>query len=140
MEIMIRHVGKLMAFPATVASVLKVSQNEKSGAAELAKVIQSDPAMSAEILRIANSVYFSRGGRRILDIKDAVVRIGFSNTKKIAMSISVFKVSKDQNYATGFNHQDYWFHCLAVAIIAEMIAKNSQLVISGGGIYQWFTS
>jgi len=129
MEIMIRHVGKLMAFPATVASVLKVSQNEKSGAAELAKVIQSDPAMSAEILRIANSVYFSRGGRRILDIKDAVVRIGFSNTKKIAMSISVFKVSKDQNYATGFNHQDYWFHCLAVAIIAEMIAKNSQLVI-----------
>lgn len=129
MEIMSQHIGKLMAFPATVASVLKVSQSERSGAAELAKVIQSDPAMSAEILRIANSVYFSRGGRRILDIKDAVVRIGFSNTKKIAMSISVFKVSKDQNYATGFNHNDYWFHCLAVAIIAEMIAKNSQLII-----------
>ena len=129
MEIMSRHINKMMAFPATVASVLRVSQSERSGAAELAKVIQSDPAMSAEILRIANSVYFSRGGRRILDIKDAVVRIGFGNTKKIAMSISVFKISKDQNYATGFNHNDYWFHCLAVAIIAEMIAKNSQLVI-----------
>lgn len=129
MEIMGRHISKLMAFPATVASVLKVSQSEKSGASELAKVIQSDPAMSAEILKIANSVFFSRGGRRILDIKDAVVRIGFSNTKKIAMSISVFKISKDQNYATGFNHNDYWFHCLAVAIIAEVIAKNSCLVI-----------
>lgn len=128
-EIMRRHISKLMAFPATVASILKVSQNEKSGAGELAKVIQSDPAMSAEILKIANSVYFSRGGRRILDIKDAVVRIGFIQTKKIAMSISVFKISRDQNYATGFNHNDYWFHCLAVAIIAQTIAKNSQLVI-----------
>lgn len=128
MDIMRRHIGKLMAFPATVASVLKVSQNDKSGAAELAKVIQSDPAMSAEILKIANSVYFSRGGHRILNIKDAIVRIGFTQSKNIAMSISVFKIAENQNYATGFNHNDYWFHCLAVAIIAEAIAKNSQLL------------
>lgn len=128
MEIMRKHIGNLMAFPATVASILRVSQSEKSGAGELAKVIRSDPAMSAEILKIANSVYFSRGGRRILDIKDAVVRIGFVQTKKIAMSLSVFKIAQNQNYATGFNHNQYWFHCLAVAIIAEAIAKNSQLI------------
>ncbi|NLD49156.1 MAG: HDOD domain-containing protein, partial [Clostridiaceae bacterium] len=89
MQLMRTHIGKLLAFPATVAGVLKVSQNEKSGAGELAGVIRSDPAMAAEILKIANSVHFSRGGQRILDIKDAVVRIGFGQTKTIAMSLSV---------------------------------------------------
>lgn len=127
-DIMRRHIGNLLAFPATVASILRVSQSEKSGAAELAKVIGADPAMAAEILKIANSVYFSRGGRRIISIKDAVVRIGFIQTKKIAMSLTVFEVSKDQNYATGFNHNEYWFHCLAVAILSETIAKCSGLV------------
>ena len=126
--LMRRHIGKLFAFPATVASVLRVSQSEKSGAGELAQVIRSDPAMSAEILKIANSVYFSRGGKRILDIKDAVVRIGFVQTKKIAMSISVFQISKEQNYATGFDHTEYWFHCLAVAVIAEHLTKGNRLI------------
>jgi HD-like signal output (HDOD) protein/DNA-binding response OmpR family regulator len=128
MQLMRNHIGKLLAFPATTASILKVSKDEKSGAAELARVIRSDPAMSAEILKIANSVHFSRGGRRILDIKDAVVRIGFGQTKTIAMSLSVFKISRTQNYATGFNHVEYWLHCLAVAIIAEKISENSQLL------------
>ncbi|NLE00946.1 MAG: HDOD domain-containing protein, partial [Fibrobacter sp.] len=126
--IMRKHIGKLLAFPATVASILKVSQNEKSGAGELAHVIRADPAMSAEILKLANSVYFSRGGRRILDIKDAVVRIGFAQAKNIAMSLSVFEISKERNYATGFDHTEYWFHCIAVATIAEKLAKVSQLI------------
>ena len=84
--------------------------------------------MSAEILKLANSVYFSRGGRRILDIKDAVVRIGFAQAKNIAMSLSVFEISKERNYATGFDHTEYWFHCIAVATIAEKLAKVSQLI------------
>jgi HD-like signal output (HDOD) protein/DNA-binding NarL/FixJ family response regulator len=130
LNLMHAHVGKLLAFPATVASILRVSQNEKSGAGELAQVIRSDPAMSAAILKIVNSVHFSRGGRRVLDMKDAVVRIGFPQTKRIAMSLSVFKISKNQNYATGFDHMEYWLHCLAVAIIAERIASTSRLVSS----------
>jgi HD-like signal output (HDOD) protein len=127
-ELMRKHIGKLLAFPATVASILKVTQNDRSGAAELAQVLKSDPAVSAEILRIVNSVYYSRGGgKRVLDVKDAVVRIGFVETKNISMSLSVFKVMNDKNYATGFNHTDFWFHCIATATIAEHLAKSSQL-------------
>jgi HD-like signal output (HDOD) protein len=128
LEIMRKHIGKLLAFPATVASILQVTQNDRSGAMELAQVLKSDPAVSAEVLRIGNSVYYSRnGGKRILSVKDAVVRIGFTETKNIAMSLSVFKVLGDKNYETGFSHNEFWFHCLATASIAEQIAKNSQL-------------
>jgi HD-like signal output (HDOD) protein/DNA-binding NarL/FixJ family response regulator len=129
-EIMKNHIGKLLAFPASVASILKISQDERSGATDLARIIRSDPSIATEILKVANSVYFARGGKRILDIRDAVVRIGFSQTKNIAMSLSVFQIMKDRNYQTGFNHTQFWIHCLGVAVIAEKIAKISRTVPS----------
>ncbi len=128
-NIMLNHIGKLLAFPATVASILRVTQNEKSGARELAQIIQSDPSVATEVLKVANSVFFARrSNSRIVDLKEAVVRIGFIQTKNTAMSLSVFQIMKDRNYETGFNHIDFWFHCLGVAVISERLAKHSGLV------------
>jgi len=128
-NIMLNHIGHLLAFPATVASILRVTQDEKSGARELAQIIQSDPSVATEVLKVANSVFFARrSNSRIVDLKEAVVRIGFIQTKNTAMSLSVFQIMKDRNYETGFNHIDFWFHCLGVAVIGERLAKHSGLV------------
>jgi HD-like signal output (HDOD) protein len=126
--IMHNHITKLLAFPMTVANILRVTQNETSGAGDLALIIKSDPAVSAEILKASNSVHFARGGARISNIKDSIVRIGFMESRKLALSLSVFKLQQHSNFTTGFNHIEFWFHSLAVAIIAERLARNSQLV------------
>lgn len=126
--IMRNHITKLLAFPMTVANILRVAQNESSGASDLALIIKSDPAVSAEILKASNSVHFARGGVRISNIKDSIVRIGFMEARKLALSLSVFKLKQNSNFTTGFNHIEFWFHSLAVAIIAERLARNSQLV------------
>lgn len=128
LEIMTSHIGKLMAFPASVAGLLKVSGDDKSGANDLATIINSDPSISAEVLRLANSVVYTARNKKTVNIKDAVVRIGFEETKNVAMSISVFKSLKDKNYETGFNHRDFWYHSLSTAIIAEYLARKSSLV------------
>lgn len=129
LDLMVAHVGKLMVFPATVANILRVTQDDKSGAADLAKVIKSDPAVSTEVLKVANSVHFASRNKRIMDVKDAIIRVGFAQTKNIAMSLSVFKVMKDRNYETGFSHTEYWFHCLGVALLAEKIARRTRMVL-----------
>jgi HD-like signal output (HDOD) protein/DNA-binding NarL/FixJ family response regulator len=127
--LMKQHIKKLFAFPTTVANILRISQSEKGSASDLANIIKTDPSVSTEILKVANSVHFSRSGKRILDIKEAIVRLGFQETKSIAMSLSVFNVMGDKNYETGFSHIEYWFHCLGVALIAERIAQNSKVVL-----------
>lgn len=126
--IMRNHITKLLAFPATVANILRVTQSESSGAGDLSLVIKTDPAVAAEILKAANSVHFARGGTRISNVKEAIVRIGFMESKKLALSLSVFKLKQHSNFTTGFNHIEFWFHSLAVAIIAERLARNSKLV------------
>lgn len=55
--------------------------DEKSEINDIAKVIARDSLMSAQIIRLSNSVYF--GSRyRIDSINDAVIRVGMNNLKR----------------------------------------------------------
>ena len=55
--------------------------DEKSEINDIAKVIARDSLMSAQIIRLSNSVYF--GSRyRIDSISDAVIRVGMNNLKR----------------------------------------------------------
>lgn len=123
-EIMTKHVTKLFAFPFTVAKVLRITQSERSGAAELSRAITADPHMSTYILKVSNSVLFGSVNSRISSVKDAIVRIGFNETKKIVLSMSVIDLFDKKNKNSGFDRVDFWYHSLAVALFADKIARN----------------
>lgn len=122
-EAMIRHVSALLAFPFTIAKVLQITQDDKSGAGHLAHAIVTDPAMSTHLLKVANSVFFASSNRRINSIQDSIVRIGFMETKKIIMSMTVMKLFDSKNKNLGFDRIDFWYHSLAVGLIAERIGR-----------------
>jgi HD-like signal output (HDOD) protein len=122
-EAMVRHISALLAFPFTVAKVLQISQNEKSGASNLAQAIVSDPSISTHILKVANSVFFACANNRITSIKDAIVRIGFNETRKIVMGMHVMQLFKKESKNSGFDRVDFWYHSLIVGLISERVAK-----------------
>ncbi|MBN1757880.1 MAG: HDOD domain-containing protein [Chitinispirillaceae bacterium] len=122
-EAMSKHIYRLLAFPFTIAKVLQITNNEKTGASHLAQAISSDPSISAHMLKIANSVFFASSNRRISSIKEAVIRIGFEETKKITMGMSVINLFSSSNKNLGFDRTDFWYHSLTVALIAERLAK-----------------
>jgi HD-like signal output (HDOD) protein len=122
-EAMVHHISALLAFPFTVAKVLQISQNEKSGAANLAQAIVSDPSISTHILKVANSVFFASANHRITSIKDAIVRIGFNETRKIVMGMHVMQLFKNESKNSGFDRVDFWYHSLVVGLLSERIAK-----------------
>lgn len=128
LDILENHIHKLLAFPTTVAHVLKLTDSDTSSAAQLGKVIESDTSVSAEILKLSNSVYFAARDKKIASLREAVVRIGFEQTKKAVVSMSVIKKISSHQNSTGFSHNDFWFHSIAVAIISEMLAKKSDII------------
>ncbi len=123
-QLVVKHVGSLMAFPFTVAKILKLTESSKSGAGDLAKVTEADPVIATTILKISNTVFFASTARRISSIKDAIVRIGFRETKHISMSMMVMDIFDSANRSLGFSRVEFWKHSLATAIIAEMLAKQ----------------
>ncbi|MCX7725904.1 MAG: HDOD domain-containing protein [Chitinispirillaceae bacterium] len=124
LEAMSRHIAKLQAFPFTIAKVLQITNDENTGAQHLAKAINSDPSIAAHLLKVSNSVFFASANRRISSIKEAIVRIGFRETKKIVMSMSIINLFSKVNKNLGFDRTDFWYHSLATAVIAEKMATS----------------
>jgi len=123
-EIMLEHVSKMMAFPFTVAQVIRIAEDSKSGAADLSRVITADPVISANLLKVSNTVFFAGANSRIASIKDAIVRIGFRETKNIVVSMAVMDLFDKKNKNIGFDRVDFWYHSLTTAIIGEHIAAR----------------
>jgi HD-like signal output (HDOD) protein/ActR/RegA family two-component response regulator len=123
-EIITSYVSSLLAFPFTVTKVLSLAESEKAAASDLARVIESDPVLSTQILKLSNSVLFASLNRRISTIKDAIVRIGFKETKRLVMSMSVMQLFDSSNKNLGFDRTGFWCHSLATAIIAERLARR----------------
>ncbi len=123
-EVMTSYIVKLLAFPFTVARVLQLADSEKSAAADLAKVIQADPVICAQLLKIANSVLFASMNRRIGSVKDAIIRVGFKETRRLVMSMSVMKVFGETGNNVGLDRKAFWFHSLVCGIMAERLARQ----------------
>ncbi len=122
---MVRHIANLAAFPFIVAKVLKIAGDEGTGAIELARAARADPYIVAHLLKISNSVFFASTHHRINSVKDAIIRIGFMETRRIVMGMSVMKLFETRNKNLGFDRVDFWYHSLAVAIIAEHAARRA---------------
>ncbi len=123
-DLMVKHVGKLMAFPFSIAKIVQLTGSENSSASELANVIRSDASIATNIIKLSNSIFFSSRNREIKDVVDAIVRIGFNETKKIALGLTVMQLLDNNEKNFGFDRQKFWYHSLGTALIAEKLAKS----------------
>lgn len=112
-------------FPFTVIKALDILESDSACCTELAKCISTDPAVSSTVLKIANTVLFARRHGRINDIRDAVVRMGFKETRSIIACVSLIDLSPEIYRNRGFGRREFWLHSLAVAITAEKLCVGA---------------
>jgi HD-like signal output (HDOD) protein/ActR/RegA family two-component response regulator len=124
-QMVIDEADEIRSMPQAVAKIISVSQDDKTGAGAMEKAILSDAAIAAMILKLANSAFY-KGKAPIMAVKDAVIRIGFEECRKLVLGLSVFKLfSKDQQNF-GFNRGHYWLHCVTTAVFAEGICRKAE--------------
>jgi HD-like signal output (HDOD) protein/CheY-like chemotaxis protein len=117
-------VSTLLAFPFSVSIIMKMTESCDTSASDLSRAIASDPVLSAKMLQMSNSAYFGGGRNRVSSIKDAVVRIGFAETRRIAMSMSIMNLFDNERLTVGFNRLQFWRHCLSTAVMAAFFATG----------------
>jgi putative nucleotidyltransferase with HDIG domain len=89
----------------------------------LKKIIQIDPPLTARVLKLANSAYYSPG-RKISDIQEAIIRLGFDTVKELALSQKVCEIFKSDVTFCGYSRSALWKHSLAVALLSKMIYRR----------------
>lgn len=110
----------LPLLPGTQARALAMVGQGDVGFKELATVVETDPALTAAVLRAANSAMSSPMGR-IETAEQGLVRIGIERTRRIiAGAIISGNMSglRRANLDTG----ELWKHLVACALIADVTA------------------
>src|SRR5437763_15635937 len=65
--------------------VLRLVEDARASSADLARVIETDPALSARVMRLANAPYYGLSGK-VGSASRAVVLLGFSAVRALAVS------------------------------------------------------
>ncbi len=129
-------VTKLHALPGVVERVLTLTSDPDTGARELATCVSSDPAVTAVVLRMANSALYGSSGK-IDRVSDAIVRVGFLQTKSLVVGMSVIKTFTKGMKSAGFDRVLFWRHSVSAAILAKLLSEllrmgNSEVAFIAG--------
>jgi putative nucleotidyltransferase with HDIG domain len=119
------RVNELAPLPALAFKVLQLAEDQRSSAGDLASIIATDPALTAKILRLSNSVYYSPG-RKIATVRDAVVLLGIGEIRRLVLTTSLMdRFARDGDCA--LNIPAFWGHSIAVGMVAEVMARQTGL-------------
>ncbi len=122
----LERAGEISTLPATVTRVIEAAQDPEFSAGDLSRVIESDPALSARILRCVNSV--AHGLRhRIDNLQYAVSYMGFHRVRNLAISASVCRIFRQNHRAGTYDRLQLWRHMVGVAVTARMIALRQRM-------------
>jgi len=118
LEKIIMQAVDLPTIPSIARSVVKALANPKTTINDLTRLISQDQALSARILKIANSaMYYCQ--REISSLNVAVARIGFISLKSIVLAVS----TKDIYKTFGDAERLLWEHAVGVSIASQTLAK-----------------
>jgi len=116
---LVREVNELRPLPTVAARILEVTESDKFSAHVLASVIASDQALSAKLLRLANSAYYGYS-RRISTVRDAVVLLGFRAVRASTLASCIIEaVAGSRN----INYEQFWQHSVSIGMLAEILAR-----------------
>jgi putative nucleotidyltransferase with HDIG domain len=124
-EDVVRAVEALPPLPAVALRVMQVSQDEKASASDLALVVSADPAMSARVLRIANSAMYRRA-KDVTSVQEALVVLGFVQARNVAVSTAIASAYAPDALNALFRIETFWRHSLAVAFTASDLAAQTR--------------
>ncbi len=120
----------LPTLPTVISKMIELVDNPKTSATSLAKLITTDQALTARILKIANSAYYGYS-REISTVDMAIVVMGFNAVKEMGLSLSVFDVFKDLSNVKHFDVTEYWQHSIGCGVAAKMLAQHYYQAIAG---------
>ena len=117
---LLEGVTTLPSIPSIALRIIQEIKKDKSSLSELAHIMSFDPALTAKILRIANSSFYALP-YKVESIERAVNILGLEALKNIALSFAIVNGLR-RNTVDEFDHELFWKRSITSAVSAEMIA------------------
>ena len=125
---------KLPSLPSIALRIIDAVKADEASLSELARIVSSDPALTARVLKISNSSFYSLP-QKVDTIQKALTILGTETLKNIALSFVIVKWMQSDN-GDGFNYEVFWKRAVTAAVAADLISsaikqKSDDIFISG---------
>jgi HD-like signal output (HDOD) protein len=109
--------------PAVVARVMAITADANSSTQDLYRVIQADQALTVNVLKMANSVFYGLP-KRIGSLQHALSILGYVEVRNLVIMQAVFKSFKAAAGKGPMDIRPFWQHALSAALSAELIGRG----------------
>jgi HD-like signal output (HDOD) protein len=123
-----RVVGKIDRLPSVPSTYLELTRtigSQDASMAEIARIVESDPAMCGKLLQIVNSAYFGLA-QRMTSIRQAVAYLGLELLKGLVLNVHVFAAAQVAP-SPGFSLEVLQQHSLRTGRLARQFLRDPKL-------------
>jgi diguanylate cyclase (GGDEF)-like protein len=113
---------RLPSLPAIALRIMDAVKTDEVSLSELARIVSSDPALAARVLKISNSSFYSLP-QKVDSIQKALTILGTKTLKNIALSFVIVKWMRATN-GDGFDYGVFWKRAVTSAVAADLISSN----------------
>ena len=116
---------ELPSFPDVAVRVRRVLSDDKTTIEQVVRVIGSEPALAARLLKMANSAALNRSGKALTDLRTAINRMGYNMVRSAAITFAMAQIRLASNLK-GIEPQlgALWKHSTHVAATSYTIARK----------------
>jgi len=120
---LIQTIRDLPAMPHVASKVLELSSDPDTSASLLQQVIADDQAMTARILKIANSAMYACS-RRIKTLSEAIVMLGFNSIRSLVVTSAARNLYGAGSQRMGLKERLLWEHSIGCAFACRVLATT----------------
>ncbi len=117
----LRALKELPPMPQVVSKVSEIMANPKMGFKDIAKVLETDQAIAALLLKTSNSPYYGMSGK-VGTIHQAIVLLGYETLEEVLTVVVSSALLGKRLKGYGIDSGALWQHSLAVALGSKIIA------------------
>jgi len=118
-QTIVRSIGDLPPMPAVATKVLQMLQSPETNYSQLGEAISSDPAVSARLLKVANSAFFSLK-RQVKTLDHAIAIVGERTLRSLVLAASL----EGMNKSYGLLEKLLWEDSIGCAVGARFLARR----------------
>jgi HD-like signal output (HDOD) protein len=113
----------LPSLPDLALRIRKAIDEDVSDARAIARLVESDPAMAAKLLKAANSALYGGLGS-IETTSAAVVRLGMKITRQLVLTFALKEVFSSEEALIRQRMQELWKHSANIAALCFVLARR----------------
>ena len=122
----VKSITSLPQFPENIVQIQRLIADPDSQIVDIARYISTDPAMTADLLKLVNSAAYMMT-KKVDNIVDAVKLVGLRGIKNLLYSYGTLKILDDG----ASDKKKLWDHSYRTAYYAYNLAKNFKANIKG---------